>query len=172
MSHGPITMRGCVKYIHDPDTTLNFDRKVKFIEFMTWFCVQASAFLFIDIVILRLALECITMVYVRSVTYIHELCMTLDFDLNITILFSLWIWVWQNVFALWHRHTKFLHMGVSSWDMLCTFLTLVWLWPLTYMWVAGGILSKFYSVFILFNLILQNMASYSGWDIWYPLPCT
>ena len=27
-----ITMRGCVKYIHnpDPDTTLNFDLKVKF----------------------------------------------------------------------------------------------------------------------------------------------
>ena len=39
-----ITMKGCVKYIYDPDTTLNFDFKVKFIGFMTWLCVQASAF--------------------------------------------------------------------------------------------------------------------------------
>ena len=29
--------------------------------------------------------------------------------------------------------------------MLCTFLTLVWPWLLTFMWVAGGILSEFYS---------------------------
>ena len=35
-----INMRGCVKYIHDPDTTLNFDLKVKFIGFMTLLCVQ------------------------------------------------------------------------------------------------------------------------------------
>ena len=75
--------------------------------------------------------------------------MTLTFDLNIKIIFSPWIWVWQNVFALWHRHTKFWHMGVSPWhNMLCTFLTLVWPWPLTYMRVAGGILSEFYSQFL------------------------
>ena len=49
--------------------------------------------------------------------------MILTFDLNIKIIFSPWIWVWQNVFALCHRHTKFWHMGVSPWDnMLCTFL--------------------------------------------------
>ena len=75
--------------------------------------------------------------------------MTLTFDLNIKIIFSPWIWVWQNVFALWHRHTKFWHMGVSPWEnMLCTFLTLVLPWPLTYMRVAGGILSEFYSQFL------------------------
>ena len=73
--------------------------------------------------------------------------MTLTFDLNIKIIFSPWIWVWQNVFALWHRHTKFWHIGVSPWDnMLSTFLTLVW--PLIYMWGAGGILSEFYSQFL------------------------
>ena len=31
-----ITMRRCVAYIHDPDTTLNFDPKVKFIIFGAW----------------------------------------------------------------------------------------------------------------------------------------
>ena len=35
LAHGCITMRRCVAYIHDPDTTLNFDLKVKFIGFMT-----------------------------------------------------------------------------------------------------------------------------------------
>ena len=78
-------MRGCVKYIHDPDTTLNFDLKVKFIGFMTWLCVQASAFLSFDIVILCLSCKCITMI--RCVAYIHELCMTLTFDLNIKLYF-------------------------------------------------------------------------------------
>ena len=32
LAHGCITMRQCVAYIHDPDTTLNFDLKVKYIE--------------------------------------------------------------------------------------------------------------------------------------------
>ena len=50
------------------------------------------------------------------------------------------------VFALWNGHTKFSHIPVSPWDnMLCTFFTFVWPWPLTYMWVARGILSGFYS---------------------------
>ena len=48
-----------------------------------------------------------------------------------------------------YRHTKFWQMGVSQWDnMLCTFLTLVWPWPLTYIWVARGIVSEFYSQFL------------------------
>ena len=87
---------------------------------------------------------------VRCVAYIQELCMTLTFDLNIKIIISPWIWVFQDVFALWHRHTKFWHMIVSPCDnMLCTFLTLVWPWPLTYMWVAGGILREYCSSFYL-----------------------
>ena len=117
LAHVSITMRGCVKYIHDPDTTLNFDFKVKFIGFMTWLCVQASAFLSVDIVIHCLAREG------RCVTYIHKLYMTLTFDLNIKIIFSPWIWVLQNVFALWHMHTIFWRMGVSPWNNMCTFLT-------------------------------------------------
>ena len=119
LAHGSITMRGCVKYIHDPNMTLTFDLKVKFIGFMTWFCVQASAYLSFDIVIL----ECITMVRCVTYMYIYELCMTLTDDLNIRIIFSPWIW--QDVFSLWHRHTKFWHMGISPGDnMLCPFLDL------------------------------------------------
>ena len=144
LAHGFITMRICVKYIHDPDTTLTIDLKVKFIGIMTWLCVQTSALLSLDIDIFCFARKCITMV--RFVAYIHELCMTLTFDLNIKIIPG--IWVWQDAFALWYRHTKFWHMGVSPWDnMLCTFLTLVWPWTLTYMWVAWVTLVSFTHIF-------------------------
>ena len=86
--------------------------------------------------------------------------MTLTSDLNIKIIFSPWIWVWQNVFALWHRHTKSWHMDVLPWDnMLCTFLTLVWPWPLIYMRVAGGILSEFYSQFLSCFFQAQSSSS-------------
>ena len=40
LAHGCITMRRCVTYIHDPDATLNFDLKVKFIGFLTCFHVR------------------------------------------------------------------------------------------------------------------------------------
>ena len=36
LAHGCMTMRGCVRYIHDPDTTLNFDLKVNFIGVLTF----------------------------------------------------------------------------------------------------------------------------------------
>ena len=88
----------------------------------------AHNFFWFDIGLPYLAYGCITMR--RCVAYIHELFMTLTFDLNIKIIFSPQIWVWLNVSAFWHRHTKFWHMGVSPWDnMLCKFLTFVWPWP-------------------------------------------
>ena len=69
----------------------------------------SQSFLSFDIDILCLARECIIMV--RCVAYIFELIMTLTFELDIKI-FSPWIWVWQEVFALWHfRHTKFWAYG-------------------------------------------------------------
>ena len=117
---------------------------------MTWLCVQASAFLSFVIVILCLASVCITMV--RCVAYIHELCMTLAFDLNIKIIFSPWIWVWQDVFTLWHRQTKFWHMGVSPWDNFDLSMTLT----LIYMWLAGVLLT----VFILFYSGFKEVGMY------------
>ena len=157
LAHGCITMRRYDTYIHDPDTTLTFDLKVKFKGFMTWFCGQALAFLSFDIVILCLARECITMV--RCVSYIHELCtLTLTVDLNIKVIFSPPTWVLQDAFALRHRHTKFWHIDVSPlYNILCIFLTLVWPWPLTYMWVAGVSLisftHSFYFVFFKYWIV-------------------
>ena len=129
LAHWSITMRGCVKYFNDPDTTLTFDLKVKFIEFMTWPCVQASSFFSFEIVILCLARECITMV--RCVAYIYELWINLT--LTSIYKFSPWIWVWQDI------------IGVTNFGM-----TLGWPWPLTYMLLARGILTEFHSLFYLF----------------------
>ena len=74
------------------------------------------------------------------------------------IMFSPWIWVWQDVFDLWHRHTNFWHMGASPWDnMLCIFLTLVWHWPVASIYGGGGILTEFYSVFILLSHLSHSI---------------
>ena len=70
LAHGSITMVGGVAYIHDPDMTLTFDLKVKFIGFITWLFVLARAFLSFDIVILCLARGCITVV--QCVTCIRD----------------------------------------------------------------------------------------------------
>ena len=74
-------MRLCVVYIHDPDTTLNFDLKVKFIGFLTCFHVRAITFFFIDIGLPYLADSFITMR--GCVKYIHDPETTLNFDLKV-----------------------------------------------------------------------------------------
>ena len=80
-------MRGCVKYIHDPDTTLTFDLKVNQGQiYGVYDMALFSGLSFFVLAILSLALQCITTI--RCVAYIHELCMTLTFHLNINIIFS------------------------------------------------------------------------------------
>ena len=109
---------------------------------MTCFCVRAIAFLSFDIVILCWARECITMV--RCVAYIHDLCMTLTFDLNIKIIFHYEFESSKIVSALWKRHT---------------FLTNVWPWPLTYMWVPGVSLLSFTHNFYLVSTTIIIVGS-------------
>ena len=126
LAHVSITMRGCVKYIQDPERMLTFDLMVKFVGFMTWLFVRATAFLSFD-----------SLIMIGTWVYHHG------------IMCRIHTWPWTSlsklyfnhefesgkiVFALWHKHTKFWHMVVSPWEnMLCTFLTFVWPWPLTYM---------------------------------------
>ena len=85
LAHGSITIKKCVAFIHDLDTTLTFDLNFKFIEFFTWLCVWGTAFSSFDLVLPYLSHECITMGH--CITQIHDLCMTLTFDLNIKIIF-------------------------------------------------------------------------------------
>ena len=72
LAHGCITIRQCVADIHDNDTILTIDLKVKFIGFMTWLCVRATYFLYFDIVILCLENECSTIWYAVSRTFMSS----------------------------------------------------------------------------------------------------
>ena len=129
-------MKRCVADIHDPDherlcrvhsgswydEVLIFLSFVKVILCLARECVKVIQCLAGEcvIVIIYLARECVIMI--QCVAYIHDLCMTLSVYLNIKILLSPWIWLWQD------RHTKFWHMGVS-WPLYD-----IGLWPY---WVRG-----------------------------------
>ena len=128
-----------VKYIQDPDRTLTFDLKVhvKFVGFMTWLFVRATAFLSFDSLIM-------------FGTWVHHQ----------GIMRRIHTWPWTSlykfyfhhefesgkiVFALWHKHTKFWHMFVLHEKTCCVHSWPLYdldLWPIC----AGGILSEFYSV--------------------------
>ena len=91
-----------IAYIHDPDTTVNFDLKVKFIGFLTCFHVRPITFLWFDIGLPYLAHECITMRW--CVAYIHYLNTTLNFDLKVKFIGFLtcfrvrpWTLIWINI---------------------------------------------------------------------------
>ena len=81
LAHRCITMRRWVAYIHDPDMTLNFDLKVKFIGFLTCFCVRPITFFWFYIGLPYKAHGCLTMR--RCVAYIHEPDSTFTFDLKV-----------------------------------------------------------------------------------------
>ena len=96
LAHWYIIMRECVTFIHDANT---FVFEVKFIEFLTWLCVWATAFLLFVIVIPILAYECITME--QCVTYTLDLCMTLTCGLYLKKnIFTMIFCVGKIVFAL------------------------------------------------------------------------
>ena len=81
LAHGCNTIRRCVTYIHDPDTTLNFDLKVKFIGFLTCFHVRPTIYFWIDISLPYLAHGCFTIR--QCVAYIHDPDSMLTFDLKV-----------------------------------------------------------------------------------------
>ena len=157
LAHGSITMRGCVKYIHGPNTMFTFDLKVKFIGFMTWLCVQALAFLSLDILLLCLAHGSITKR--GCAKYNHDLNMTLTFDLKVKFIgFMTWFCVRATTFLSIDIGILFLHMSVSPWyNVSIIFITSVWPWPLIS-------ISKLYShhefesgkMFLLFDIRIPH----------------
>ena len=60
VAHGCITIRQCVTYIHDPESTLTFDLEVKFIGIFTCFRVRPISFYWFDIDLPYLAHGCIS----------------------------------------------------------------------------------------------------------------
>ena len=90
--------------------------KINSCGFFRWLCVRATV-LFFDIVILYLASQCITIG--QCVTGINDICMTLTFGLNITIIFSPWIFVWARSSLFFDIDIP--NFGLSQWDSMCTF---------------------------------------------------
>ena len=115
---GCITMRRCAMYIHDPDTTLNFDPKVKCIGFLTCFCVrpitnfdltQANHIWHIDLLH-------------EKMCHVHS-CPQFDVDLLLKGQFYIWIyWVYgvcsclssSNIASVLHTpHVS--HQRLAKW---------------------------------------------------------
>ena len=80
LAHGCITLRRCVAYFQDPDTTLNFDLEVKFIGVLSCLCVRP-----ITIFYMTLAKHIRTWVYhhERMFMYIYVPDSMLTFDLKV-----------------------------------------------------------------------------------------
>ena len=81
LTHGCNTVRRCVAYIHDPNTTLIFDLKVKFTGFLDMFLCPIHNYFLFDIGLPYLSHASITMR--GCVTYIYDPDSTLTFDLKV-----------------------------------------------------------------------------------------
>ena len=82
-------------YIHDPDITLNFDLKVKFIEVLTCFHVLPMN----SVSISYLAYTGKSMSIRECVAFIHDPDMMLTFDLKVNFIgFLKWLCVWATAF--------------------------------------------------------------------------
>lgn len=81
LAQGCITLSRWIAYIHAPDTTLTFDRRVKFMEFDISIWIQTSTFFFF------FALALLNHIWHMKgcEVYIHDLDTTLNFDPKVSI---------------------------------------------------------------------------------------
>ena len=126
-----ITMRGCVAYIHDSDSTLTFDIKVKLRGYLLCLCVWP------------ITLFAWTLAY-----HIWHLCLSPWENVSSTFMILIQPWTFTsrwNFMGLCHGFlfkpqlfcpltvSYFVwHVSVSLWYFVsCTFMNSVWPWPLT-----------------------------------------
>ena len=90
-AYGSFTIRQCIMYIHDLDTTMNYAIEIKFIEVLTCFHVRTITSVFLDVSIPYLAHGSITMVHdpytmltfdfkIRFIGFLAWLCALLSID--------------------------------------------------------------------------------------------
>ena len=129
MAHRSITIKRCVKKIHDHNWTLTFNLKVKVIGFLICLCVWSIASVCFDIVISYMAHRSITIK--RCVEKIHDHNSTRTFNLKVKVILRVFnmslcpvcnfclLLHWHIVFGTWDYH----HEGI-------TFMIPVqcWLW--------------------------------------------
>ena len=142
LEHGCITMRRCEAYIHDPNTTLTFDLKIKFTGVLTCFRVCSITFFWFDIDIDLPYLVYASISMRGCVAYIHNPDSTLTFDLKVKFKFCR-LRVRPITYVCFDTGTPHLSHGSITMrehvsrsfmiliGVLRTFLTSVWPWPLT-----------------------------------------
>ena len=163
LAHGSNTKREYVAFIHDPDMMLTFDLKVKFIVlcfghsfYVYWHspAISGTCFGYSFYVYWHSPTISGTWVYHHRIKCHKHLWPLYDFDLGPQYRYYIFNMncMGKIIFALWTRHTKYnWHMGVSQWDnILCTFMTCVWPYPLTYMWWREVSFESFTHCFYLF----------------------
>ena len=121
-AHGCIPMRRCVTHNHDPDMTLTFGLKVKFIGFLTCFLVRPITFFWFNIGLPYLARRCI-IIRLCGVHSWSQYNVDLWPKLKFTgILTCIRVW---SITIMWH-------MCLSLWEnLLRTFMLPIQHWPLT-----------------------------------------
>ena len=126
-----ITIRKCVAYIPDPNTTLTFDLKVKFTGFLTCFRVWPITIFWFDIGLPYLAHVSVTMR--RCIAYIPDPDTTLTFDLKVKFIgFMTWLFVQASPFLSSGIVILCYSVGVSPWfNVSHTVMNSVWPWPVT-----------------------------------------
>ena len=118
LAHGCITTVRCVVFIHDPDSMLTLDLKVKFKGFCHVRPVTSVSF---DIGKPYLTHGSITIR--ECVKYIHDSDTTLNFDLKVKFLeFMVWLCVQTSAFCVFTKSYFVWHVSVSPWyDVSHTF---------------------------------------------------
>ena len=141
--------------IHDPDTTLNFDLKVKFIEFLTCFRVSTITNFWFDNGLPYLAHKSFTLR--RCDTYIHvpvsywphsnvlAFVMSLCPNCNFCTCNGL-LWHWHTIFGTWvYHHERMCQVHYWSWYDID-------LWPQGQIhWVYDKALCSALSFFVLWH---------------------
>ena len=130
-----INMRRCVAYIHDPDTTFNFDLKVKFIGFLTCFRFRLITFFWIDIGLPNLAQGCTPSDNVSRSFMISIQCWPLTSRSNLKA-FVMSSCTTCNFCLLWHWHIKFGRL-VYHHERMCQVHS--WSWYNLELWHQGKI---------------------------------
>ena len=154
LAHASITMRGCVAHIHNPDMKLTFDLKVKFTGFITRFLCTGHSFF----VLLHSHTMFGMLVYHNgtcTMCRVHSwIYMTLLWPQYQHYIFTMALSRARSSLFFYKGISSIRHMGLSPWDnMLCTFLTLVWL----DLWVVTGVsfLRFTHSFYLVYRSIIN-----------------
>ena len=162
-------MRRCVVYIQDPNTTLIFDLKVKFTEFLTCICVWPVTSVCFDS-----DLPFFTLTFCRAQShYVWHMSVSPWYDVSRTFITFLWLWLltWisKNIFTRTlslARSSLFFNKGIPNFGIwvyhhettYCVHSLPLYdldLWPI-FGWRGVSLVSFTYSLYLVFFCKVEN----------------